>query len=429
MANKVFVLDTGRKPLDPVHSGYARRLLKLGEAAVLRRYPFTIILKRRVETAPSPLRLKCDPGSQQSGMALVNDATGEVVFAAEIEHRGQFVKKRLDSRRAVRRSRRQRKTRYRKPRFLNRTRPKGWLPPSLESRVENILTWTLRFMRLCPIQALSQELVKFDMQKMEQPEIAGVQYQQGTLAGYELREYLLEKWKRKCAYCGSTKVPLQVEHIVPRANGGTDRASNLTVACEPCNTAKGKLPVEVFLKNRPNVLKKIQDQAKAPLKDAAAVNATRWKLFGRLKELGLPLEVGSGGLTKFNRTQRNLPKRHWLDAACVGNSTPENLHLEGIVPLQIKAMGHGQRQMCRMDRFGFPRTSAKQQRVVHGFKTGDFVRASVTQGKKTGTYLGRVAVRSSGSFNIRTAKGTVQGISFRYCKRLHQQDGYTYSHS
>lgn len=264
MANKVFVLDTDRRPLDPVHSGYARRLLKLGQAAVIRRYPFTIILKRRVETAPSPLRLKCDPGSRQTGMACVNDATGEVVFAAEIEHRGRFVKQRLDSRRACRRSRRQRKTRYRKPRFLNRTRPKGWLPPSLESRVENILTWTRRFMRLCPIQALSQELVKFDMQKMEHPEIAGVQYQQGTLAGYELREYLLEKWKRKCAYCGSTKVPLQVEHIVPRANGGTDQASNLTLSCEPCNTAKGKLPVEVFLKNRPNVLKKDPGPGQGP---------------------------------------------------------------------------------------------------------------------------------------------------------------------
>jgi len=134
----------------------------------------------------------------------------------------------MDSRRAIRRSRRSRKTRYRKPRFNNRTRPKGWLPPSLMSRVFNIETWVARLRRYCPITAISLELVRFDIQKMQNPEINGIEYQQGELFGYEVREYLLEKFGRKCAYCCAEGIPLQVEHIIPKTRGGSNRVSNLT---------------------------------------------------------------------------------------------------------------------------------------------------------------------------------------------------------
>ncbi len=152
------------------------------------------------------------------------------------------------------------------------------------------------------------------------------------------------------------------------------------------------------------------------MKDAAAVNASRWALYQRLVQTGLPIEVGTGGRTKWNRTQRELPKTHWLDAACVGASTPATLHVRGIVPLrQIQAMGRESRQMCRMDRYGFPRTSAKAARNVLGFQTGDIVRAVVMVGSKAGVYTGRVAVRATGSFNITTRQGTVQGIAARSC--------------
>jgi len=137
----VFLLDTNKQPLDPVHPGWARKLLSSGKAAVYKRYPFTIILKTLVKDADTqPLRLKIDPGSKTTGLAVVNDNTGDVPFAAELEHRGQQIKKSMDSRRAIRRGRRSRKTRYRKPRFLNHRRKEGWLPPSLRSRVENIET-------------------------------------------------------------------------------------------------------------------------------------------------------------------------------------------------------------------------------------------------------------------------------------------------
>jgi hypothetical protein len=253
---------------------------------------------------------------------------------------------------------------------------------------------------------------------MENPEISGIEYQQGELAGYEVREYLLCKWGRECAYCSKTALPLQIEHIIPKSRGGSDRVSNLTRACEGCNQLKGKQKAAEF------GFPEIERQAKEPLKDAAALNATRWALFGQLKGFGLSVETGSGGLTKYNRTMRELPKAHWIDAACVGKSTPAQVITDGIIPLEIKATGHNTRQMCRMDKYGFPRTSAKGPRTVKRFRTGDLIKATVRSGKKIGCYVGRVAVRSSGSFNVTTAGGIIQGISHRYCRVLHKADGY-----
>jgi hypothetical protein len=188
----VVAVDHEKRPCAPVHPGRARHLLNRGRVAVWRLYPFTIILKPGEQAdEPAPLRLKIDPGSKTTGFALVYDETGQVMWAAELTHRGQQVKARLDQRRACRRSRRQRHTRYRQPRFDNRRRRAGWLPPSLESRIANTVTWVERLRQWCPIGALSLELVKFDMQLMQNAEISGIEYQQGALARYEIREYLL----------------------------------------------------------------------------------------------------------------------------------------------------------------------------------------------------------------------------------------------
>ncbi|HEV8194227.1 MAG TPA: RNA-guided endonuclease IscB, partial [Ktedonobacterales bacterium] len=328
----VFVLDMQRRLLNPVHPGAARRLLTLGHAVVWRRYPFTIILKRPHSAPPThSLRLKLDPGSRTTGLAIVNNSTGQVVWAGEIPPRGRQVRDALLARRAIRHARRQRHTRYRPVRFADRRRRSGWLPPSLESRLANMTTWMARLRRLCPIATLSQELVRFDTQLLQDATISGIAYQQGDLAGFEVREYLPEKWGRHCAYCEAANVPLHVEHIVSKARGGSDRVSNLALVCAPCNTAKGTKTAAEF--GHPEV----QAQAKLPLKDAAAVNASRWALYRRLRATGLPVEVGTGGRTKWNRTVRELPKTHWLDAACVGASTPPVLQVRGVLPLQITA--------------------------------------------------------------------------------------------
>ena len=423
MSNHVFVLDTNRKPLTPCKPGVARSLLKAGKASVFRRYPFTIILNKEVDANPEPLELKLDPGSKVTGIALKQG--NHIIFAAELQHRGQQIKEALLSRRQLRRSRRNRKTRYRPARFLNRTRPEGWLAPSLQHRVDTLMTWVHRFRRLAPVGRITQELVRFDLQLMENPEISGVEYQQGELQGYEIREYLLFKWGRTCAYCGAQNVPLEVEQIQPRSKGGSDRVSNLTMACHSCNQAKGNGDIRDFLSGQPDVLSRLLRQAKSPLKDAAAVNSTRWALFKALKATGLPVTTGTGGQTKFNRLRLNLPKAHWLDAACVG--PVESLEVLTSKPLLILAKGHGTRQMCGTNKYGFPNRHRSRRQIHKGFQTGDMVTATVTAGKKIGSYLGRVLCRASGSFDITTASVRVAGISHKYCQPIHSTDGYAYA--
>ncbi len=425
--SSVLVIDQDKRPLDPVHPGRARQLLSSGQAAVYRRYPFVLILKCRVpEPHAQPLRLKIDPGSKTTGLSVVNDATGQVVWAAELAHRGEQVHGGLLTRRRVRHGRRHRHTRYRQPRWRNRRRPKGWLAPSPMSKLQNVLTWVERLRRFCPVGAISFELVRFDLQLLQNPDIEGLEYQRGTLFGMELRHYLLAKWEQRCAYCSATGIPLEIDHVQPRSKGGSDRVSNLVIACHPCNQAKGEQSLEAFLVDRPDILARIQAQRKAPLKDAAVVNATRWALCERLKATGLPVETGTGGLTKWNRTTRGLPKMHWVDAACCGHSTPARLYLQKVCPWLIRATGRQKRQMVNVDEHGFPVGRAKGPSRVHGFRTGDLVRAVVTRGKKIGTYVGRVGVKTDGYFKITGRHGMVEGIHVRYCSPIHRNDGYSY---
>lgn len=284
------------------------------------------------------------------------------------------------------------------------------------SRVHNIETWVRRLSTLSPVSALSLELAKFDTQKLQNPKISGIEYQQGTLFGYEVREYLLEKWDRKCPYCGKTDLPLQVEHIVPRSRGGADRVSNLTLACQPCNQKKGNRTAAEF------GYPKIQEQARKPLKDAAALNSTRWKVYRTLQSGGLPVEIGTGGRTKYNRFTQGYPKAHWIDAACVGESGGQVTLDPQAHVLQVKATGHGNRQMCGTNKSGFPVRHRTREKKFHGFQTGDMVRAKAPKGKLAGTHIGRITVRASGSFTL----NDIGNVSYKYCTVIHRKDGYAY---
>ena len=343
--SKVAVLDTNKQVLEPCHPGQARRLLRAGDAAVFKRYPFTIILKREVETPqPNAHTLSIDPGSKTTGISIT-DSDNNIVAVFELHHRGRAIHKCLSARAGFRRSRRTRNLRYRPPRWANRSRKapvrtgdawvyqsfgqssEGWIAPSLMSRVFNIDTWVRRLCKLYPITQLAVEQVKFDMQLMEDVEISGVEYQRGTLFESEVWEYLLEKFGRKCFYCGAKNIPLEKEHILPKSKGGTNRVRNLTVSCKPCNIAKGnKHPDEIegaFGKRVQSALR----TAKKPLKDAAAVNTIRWKIVETLKAFNMPICYGTGGKTKYHRKQAGLPKTHYYDAACVACVPQKNEHV------------------------------------------------------------------------------------------------------
>jgi 5-methylcytosine-specific restriction endonuclease McrA len=421
----VFVWDKRKQPLMPCSEKRARLLLARRRAVVVKHYPFTIRLKARIGGETQPLRVKLDPGSRYTGIALVREEREKltVLNLFQINHRGLSISENLTARRAMR-NRRRGNLRYRAARFNNRAKPQGWLAPSLQHRVATAMSWVNKLQRLAPITALSQELVCFDTQLINNPEISGIEYQQGKLQGYEVREYLLEKWGRQCAYCGVEHVPLEIEHIVPKSSGGSDRVTNLTLACRACNQRKSNQPIETFLAKKSALLQKIKAQAKRSLKDAAAVNSTRWALANQLKATGLPVELASGGRTKFNRVIHGIPKSHALDAACVG--AVSEIACWNIPMLAIKCTGRGSYQRTRLDKYGFPRGYLLRQKAVHGFQTGDQVTANVTKGKKIGTYKGRVAVRASGSFNITTSTGVVQGISHKHCQLISRNDGYGY---
>ncbi|MBW4511257.1 MAG: HNH endonuclease [Scytonematopsis contorta HA4267-MV1] len=417
--NYVFLIDTNKNPLNPVHPARARELLRKDKANVFRMYPFTLILKTAIENPTlKAVELKIDPGSKFTGLALLQK--GEIIWKANLEHRGDEIKDDLRKRAGVRRSRRARKTRYRQPRFLNRKRSARWLPPSLKHRVSTTVTWVNRLIKFVPITSIAMELVRFDTQKLQNSEIDGVEYQQGELLGYEVREYLLEKWGRECAYCGkpgSNIRKLEVEHIIPKSKGGSDRVSNLTIACNCCNQKKSDNLIELFLKKKPELIQKIKDQAKAPLKDAACINSTRWALFTCLKDKGLPLETATGGQTKFNRIKNGFDKDHCIDAACVGTSG-FGIKSKTEQPLLIKCSGLSSRQLTRNDKYGFPCTKART-RYEHKWQTGDI--ASYVDGT-----VGRVVVQSSNRLEIRIGKIRISGKLNKFNK-LHRKDGYNYS--
>ncbi len=257
------------------------------------------------------------------------------------------------------------------------------------------------------------ERVRFDTQLLQDPELSGVEYQRGELVGWEVRAYLLEKWSRRCGYCSTTTGPFELDHIRPRSRGGSNRVSNLMLACHDCNSAKGDRTASEF--GHPE----IETQAKTPLRDAAAVNTTRFALVEALRVLGLDIRAWSGGRTRWNRDRFGIRKEHALDALCVGD-------IAGVDPgrsriLKIMAQGRGRYQRTLVTDAGFPRGYLMRQKRVKGFQTGDLVRAVVPDHLKTqGIHRGRVAVRATGSFRV----GKVDGINAKYCRLLQRADGY-----
>ena len=439
---RVFVQAREGAPLMPCHPARARRLVRAGRAKVVRRVPFTVqILDRdQKDSAVQPVSLRLDPGAKTTGVALVaeGDRGARVVWAAELTHRSQAIRSRLTDRRMYRRGRRSRKTRHRAPRFDNRTRPEGWLPPSLQSRVDNTRTWAERLACRAPVSDLVVETTRFDVHALSAGKpLAGVEYQQGTLQGWEIREYLLHRHGHTCAYCaGLSKDPvLEKEHVHPRSRGGSDRVANLVIACHTCNAAKGnRTPGEWAAilgrsrldQARAKAALAIEAGKRPTLRDAAAMNAARYAVGRAVKALGLPVAFTSGGRTKANRAGQGYPKAHWIDAACVGPAGA-SVHLDPEAPvLSITATGRGQRRVTKPDRYGFPRGAAGRVKRVQGLQTGDRVRAVVPTGKYRGNHLGRVAgVRADGRMDVATPGKKFTTTAARL-NRLQAADGYHY---
>jgi len=286
----------------------------------------------------------------------------------------------------------------------------------LRSRIGNVLIWARRWLDLAPASRIEVERVTFDTAALQSPEVAGVEYQRGELCGWEIRAYVLEKFGHRCAYCHTEQGPFELDHIRPRSRGGSSRVWNLALSCHDCNVAKGSLTASEW--GHPEV----QTQARMPLRDAAAMNASRYALVEALQSLGLPIGTWSGGRTRWNRDRFGIEKEHYLDALCVGDLAGVQLPTHRV--LLIRARGRGSYQRTNVNGSGFPRGYLTRQKRIRGFTTGDLVRAGVPEPlKAAGRHVGRVVVRASGSFRV----GKTDGINAKYVSLLQRRDGYEYA--
>ncbi|HDL15308.1 MAG TPA: paclitaxel/taxanoid biosynthesis susceptibility protein TS1 [Euryarchaeota archaeon] len=306
---RVPVLNMRGKPLMPMRPRKARVFLKQEKAAVVQRSPFIIQLKYPSGETKQALKLGIDAGYSTIGFSAINDKSE--LLSGELTLRKR-ISKLLEQKKHYRRARRN-KLWYRKPKFNNRSKPKGWFAPSIQHKLETHLRLIEKLTKILPVTKITVEVSSFDQQKMQNPEINGVEYHQGELQSYEVREYLLEKWKHKCAYCGKSNTPLEIEHIIPKIRGGTDRVSNLTLACHKCNQKKGdKTAAEVGYPE-------IQKKANQTLKTTAFMNIVRWRLVNTLK-----CDWTYGYITKHARIKLDMEKSHINDAFVIAGGTTQS---------------------------------------------------------------------------------------------------------
>lgn len=352
----VYVLNKHGKPLMPCKEAKARHLLKANKAKVVKIQPFTIQLLFDCDDKTQPISLGVDAGSKTIGLSATTK--DKVLFEANVELRNDIVDL-LSTRREVRRTRRDRKTRYRKARFNNRKIPKGWLAPSVQQKIDTHLTIISKVHKILPITSITVEVAQFDIQKIKNPNIQGAEYQQGEqLDFWNVREYVLWRDGHKCQCCkGKSKDKiLNVHHIESRKTGG-NAPNNLITLCEYCHTQyhKGNIQLPKSIKRG------------ASFKDAAFMSIMRWAFYNKLKDLYPNVRMTYGYITKNTRINNNLPKDHYIDARCISGNplvVPNNnifllkkirRHNRKIYKDKIYKGNKIQRNQCPYTMFGFHR--------------------------------------------------------------------------
>ena len=404
----VYVLSKDGQPLMPTKNhAKVRVLLKTGKAKVVKKFPFVIQLMYEGTKYTQEVVLGVDAGSKHIGLSATTK--DKVLYEADVELRNDIVDL-LSARRQNRRTRRNRKTRYRKVRFDNRKRKTGWLAPSIQNKVDTHLTVVRKVCQILPIAKIVAEVASFDIQKIKNPAINGTEYQQGEQMGFwNVREYVLFRDGHQCQCCkGKSKDKiLNVHHIESRKTGG-DAPNNLITLCETCHTGYHKGTVKL-----PKEIKRGMS-----FKDAAFMGVMRWAFYNKLKEMYPNVKLTYGYITKNTRIENNLPKEHYIDARCISGS-PKAVS-DGVVYYQRKVRCHNRQIHKNTILKGGIRKLNQAPYKVKGFSLFDMVSY---QGKPY-IIFGR---RSSGFFDIRTLNGTKVNkgsISVKKLKLVQPQNGY-----
>ena len=379
-----YILNCHGKPLMPCPPRTARLLLKAGKAKIVKMEPFTLQLLYGSSGYTQEVSLGVDAGTRHIGVSATTEKT--VLFEAEVHPRTD-IQELLATRRQFRRSRRSRKTRYRKAKFLNRRKQANWLAPSVQHKVEVHLKAIRLVHKLLPVSKTTIEVAQFDLQKIQHPEIEGKQYQEGPqLDFWNVREYVLWRDFHQCQWCkGKSEDPiLNVHHIESRKTGG-DRPDNLITLCETCHELIHQTRQEHKIERRSN-----------GLRDATQMGVIRWKIYEQAKALLPEIHLTYGYITKQTRIEHELEKSHLVDARCI--SGHPLAHPDGTVYL-MKFVRRNNRQLHKATiRRGGKRQKNTAPKYVQGFRLFDCVR-----------YQGRVCFvfgrRSSGYFDLRRLDG------------------------
>ena len=347
----------------------ARKLLRNGRAGphhVKGIFGIRLLDRTRDQSQVQDATLRIDPGSVTTGIAVTtdDDASQRTVLAAvEIKHNAFTIKATMTTRRQHRRTRRSR-LRHRALRYDNRRRKPGTLPPSVDSLRIDTLRVVNTMLRIYPISEISIERNKFDPQLMQNPDIQGVEYQRGTLFGWQIRAYILERDQGRCAYCRRSKVRLELDHVRPRAVG-SDRVENLVSCCRECNIAKANHPIEQFLTDQPELLQRILNRLQRfDLTHATHINAALPYIIRDLWTLGLPISSTDAASVSWARHQLGVPKTHCYDAALQGRNFASIVSLPGKI-LELRPNNGRSKQKANVDRHGTPvgRPFRQQQRL------------------------------------------------------------------
>lgn len=283
----------------------ARILLKENKAKIIRYQPFTIQLTVPTGESTQEVHLGVDTGAKHIGIAATSG--NKVLVKGEIELRDD-IHKNMQTRFALRRDRRNRNTRYREVRFLNRKRRDGWLPPTIQSKLDAIFMWIDRFCDLLPNPILHIEVGKFDIQKMINPDIENEEYQNGQCAGYyDVRYFVFARDNYTCQVCKKQNKILNTHHLLYKSRGGSDRADNLITVCTDCHSSEnhkeGGILYEWMLKH-----KKVKQY-----KEATFMNIIRKRTFQKY----LDAIITYGSETSPYRKELGLDKTHYNDAIAI----------------------------------------------------------------------------------------------------------------
>ena len=419
---RIFVMNMRGDPLMPCTQKKARILLKEGKAVIYKYDPFTIQLTYATGETKQDCHIGIDTGSKHIGMAITSE--NKVLFKGEIELR-QDVKSNIDTKHIYRRSRRNRKTRYRQPRFLNRKRSDKWLPPSLQNRVDHTFHWIDTFCSLVSDPILHIEVGKFDTAKMINPEINGVDYQHGQTYGFfEERYFVFARDNYTCQSCGKSKDKiLQTHHIIYRSNGGTDRVDNLITVCTDCHTSKNH--------QKGGILYKWQEQHKKvkQYKEPPFMNAIRKRIFARYPNA----HTTYGSETTPHRKELGLEKTHYNDAITISGIT--NIKEDPKEWLLIKQFRKKKRSLHeatarkgRKEPNCFQKRNSKNTPFYRGFYLNDKVKVfgHGQIGYITGFTSGGAYVKNVDGEYITIPNKSYKQVSIKYLKLLSHNNNWQY---